>query len=936
MTFQSPLSREVLLRLQEHESFFAWLRDAKDRDPALRPRLAAADAVTEREVIPDREIRVSLVTPIDDNSNPADGRIYLKDTFTYDIVERRLKNYSFEWSGKALPEVWEKVQRWRNAAPLDLQSPEVQAFARDVIAFHGRPLKSFVYRALKTQQAYLQKGYDEMRRLQPGWTIKFKDPQTHFRVAKKEDDLLIEFNFVMDDDADPANGRMFWVEQFTVDPISGKMKSHHRDWRPARELSGELKKSHGEWEEALQKIPMHGVEEAQAFIQALLPDVLHKVPTYWNLPFEGITGRWAQEDRRSRRGTLEGLEILKAHWLERLPRMQSEAKGWWSRLKTAWKADEGSNELKPEALEALFQKAQALVRAEGGEGPLEAFSRLELNRGEKAWAKALESDRVSQWIDAASQEIAGLRANQMLHVAREVFMEGGDFRSAAFLLGQMEKNDKIQAMPEVRAEIGRLQKLMKGRGTVGSLLEHRLPRFGEQIAEFAPFMAMMAAPVVGMVGESLLLAGIGRSLAGSAVAFGTGITLEAATFAAAKDFFASFTQDPAELWSWKRWVEETAALLPFFSLTRFAQGGVSAFAVGGGAGIGRRGRGARARDWDWEFPVGPTGRVLTLDRPTLSRNGRNLIAGLHPLAGLGAVLGADAISRSGKWWSPDSGDPSDGGGAFNFLVMYAQAVFGARLSNGLLHGRPAAFLAEVQLRSGAASATQDGIARLFREDGPPASQLPRSVRPYREALRELYGPEKVLEVGGQFSSLFGKFPKIKTVFTPDRLRVENAGEQMAVFDAARVFLEKANPFLPGQSVTDALETIQSIQTARRMFSNPTLEQVEAVLQRDGETLQTLFGNEAEQGAVHFAGLFRNFSALLTAGSPESSSFSPERLAAATPGEYLELWTQAMASQPSRLTEEMVRLEAQRVVEALTILAEKNPSLTEAPRASLEA
>jgi hypothetical protein len=44
----------------------------------------------------------------------------------------------------------------------------------------------------------------------------------------------------------------------------------------------------------------------------------------------------------------------------------------------------------------------------------------------------------------------------------------------------------------------------------------------------------------------------------------------------------------------------------------------------------------------------------------------------------------------------------------------------------------------------------------------------------------------------------------------------------------------------------------------------------------------------------------------------------------------------MASQPSRLTEEMVRLEAQRVVEALTILAEKNPSLTEAPRASLEA
>ena len=230
------LSPEARALLREHTDFFAPLVEVHQlAEVPLRIQGKDAEARTETKVLPNGDREVVWIYPIDDNADPGDGRLYLRDSFSFDPSERVLKNFRREIDGAAgLSGEWENYLKQHRlavaAAAWRVGDPRVEGFARQVATGFSRPmvgedgaLSDALHEAFFRQADYLRRAGDLARRWRPDWKLKAGDPQSHYVLIPRGRELEILLTLAVDVDGDPEQDRIFLRERFLVDTASGAL-----------------------------------------------------------------------------------------------------------------------------------------------------------------------------------------------------------------------------------------------------------------------------------------------------------------------------------------------------------------------------------------------------------------------------------------------------------------------------------------------------------------------------------------------------------------------------------------------------------------------------------------------------------------------------------------------------------------------------------------
>ncbi len=709
-TFQ--LSRETKRLLGENIDFFDSLKPTS-QELGLGLKGGDAEAHTEAEVLAGGDVQVTFVFPIDNNSDPADGRIYLKDSFVFDPKEQELKNYQrhFELKGDAQnnPQWKEWAAKYRAklpSDPLESLNPRVKDFALLVARSYSRPITNAVREALKGQADYLKKVLLASSAEGLGFNLKLGDPQAHYHLVRQGDKLEITLGFPLDTDADPANGRVFFSDTFSLDMKSRRLEKVTRDWRVAPEVNGEIREQLQATVDRLNKQASPTVEEAQPYLQAVIKELLKppekdaaassaatlepfetkSLPQDYQSPLTRKARRKTAAESAGAQIALEALTVLTE---EQLERRVAKSRGWLSAA-----ALEESQE--KHLLAGFIAKAQEAAKQNPAAGLETILLSLTLDESEEALRKQLLADPLYQRLQAISREPNDeVRSACLITFAREDLMKKeGLGQTAMFLAG------KLSSHPTAGREANRLVTLVNGTGTTGTKVEFLLPHLLEELGSPGMIAAMMVAPFAGATAESIGL-GIanvlykGEKVGGLAIrtASGLGIAAEGAGFTTMHKAIDSATHDPRQVFS--TWGKETASAILLFGLMRLAHG--SAAWLGGKAAKGHFGEWAADLNPSLEFAVAPTGRVVIPARAyNLSSAGQTAVGALNHLGGVGSMYAANHYSQ--KWgWTPKNSQ-GIAGNLFDAVLSYTHAMVGFRIANGLSGGRLHPEIADVRLR----------------------------------------------------------------------------------------------------------------------------------------------------------------------------------------------------------------------------------------------
>ncbi len=729
------LSRETKEVVRENIGFFDTVKEL-GQETKLGLKGNDLETRTEVQTRADGSVEVTFVYPIDDNDKPQDGRLYLKDQFVFDSKERKLTDFKrrFELApGAPADPKWaewaKKYQQAADAKPLALDDPKLQNFAMLVGRSYSRPLNSELKKAFRDQIGYLTKAGQAAQTLLPDWMLKLGDVQAHFSVVRREKELHVTVTIPIDDDADPANGRIFFHDRFTLDSGDLKLKKMERTWSVAPEVAGAPLARLEAVIKRLNAMADPAQEEAEKYIAGLGKALPLKeepagethLPETWKSGFPpGYQAPLAKraEKRKAQlaaqnQGREFGLNIAYAYASDALAKRHDDSKGWLSFGPTV------RLEAEKQLIDSIFQKAAKQLEASPSGSVSQLLRGLALNPEESRVLEGILGDSTFQKIDSASAEPdSALRSHGLLVIAREDLLKKG-YGNAAVATAEGVKSlaggawkTSENALQWILPEADRDLDFAGGKGSIGTKLEYLAPMFIEQTTKPSMLFAMLGSGLLGPVSELGALKFLSRfGAVGKVGRFGShlaGIGGEAAAFTTLHKFGDSFYNNPDKVWT--HWGSETVSAMLLFGGMRLAHGAAGWTSVkmsegrlgtvfGGKVPSGTPGLPAPA------FASSPTGRIymsqlppseLAASVPMLTRWGNRATATLNHGGAIFTMYGAGGMSR--VLGLQPANDQGLGGHFFDATVMYTQALVGFRLADGLVSGRFQPQVAEMKLR----------------------------------------------------------------------------------------------------------------------------------------------------------------------------------------------------------------------------------------------
>ncbi|MCC7343375.1 MAG: hypothetical protein IT573_00450, partial [Deltaproteobacteria bacterium] len=720
------LSQETFELLKKNRDFYESLFDLqKKKESPLLPKATDSESRTESKVRDNGDVEVSLVLPVDDDGEAANGRLYVRDTFVFDASERVLKSYqrSFEHNGKGGDE-WKgwlaKYQTLAGGAGRGATDPVVQKFAHRVARSYGRAIVDDdantlpeIKAAFEKERRLLKTTNQQVLDLNAGLEFKIKDKLNFYNLAWRDGKLEVTLQLSVDDDADATNGRILLRDKYTLNAETLAFEGYERAWKLAPGAEGDAR-----LQAVLKKLQAGAkppTEEAEAFIQALLPALLPKAEPDGSAVLALLgAGKTLPKDYRSplaRRGQgdPEGLKAaaqssLEAMYVvaqEQVMKRYDESQGW---LHFGASVDQ----VKEKGLvEGLFQKAKTASEKNPGVHPFALFQKLELSAEETALRDRLLGDKLMQEFDALAQEPdAALRGKSLALLAQQkLLIDAGMGESAMFLAEQLKKEPATQRVGED------ILAVVQGKGDFGQKVGYVLPLFCKEVSKPSMLLGMAAAPFMGTAFElgGLKLAAwaydakkisdIGRGAKlGAAV---LGMTGEAVGFTAIHRGFERMHHGGDKAWN-GAWQEIVSATLMFggMRLTHGMTGLATARMAEGawGAKLGYRFgeaqfAGALGRSPTGRFFFDGAAQAAGKGIPTLTTSGKALSGTMNHLGGILTMQASGALSR--KLGLMPENNQSFGANFFDATVMYTQAMVGSHAANlasgGSLHRNLGAF-----------------------------------------------------------------------------------------------------------------------------------------------------------------------------------------------------------------------------------------------------
>lgn len=282
----SALSQETRDLLRDNKSFFEAVSNLGDKT-GIKIQGKDAEARTEVEVLADGNVAVSFVYPVDDNPSSDDGRIYLRDTFTYDPSQKKLNGYKrdFQYNGRGEDkEGWQRrLAAYRTAALPDDQ--KLQAFAMLVARTFSRPFSAEHIAIFGKNKGETQQFGTLIAATQAeGLALRVKDPRSHYAVFHRGLTTEVVFSYVAEDPEGKKSGHLLVQDKFSFNGNTGEWVGYERT---AKVGAGSSDSEY--WEGKAKKIAAAekpSAETAKAFIQSFLPDLLTKIPQPASTPAE--------------------------------------------------------------------------------------------------------------------------------------------------------------------------------------------------------------------------------------------------------------------------------------------------------------------------------------------------------------------------------------------------------------------------------------------------------------------------------------------------------------------------------------------------------------------------------------------------------------------------------------------------------------------------
>lgn len=733
------LTPETRKLFPEHEYFYASILDLYHRKQSpLVLKARDPEARTEVEVLGNGDVEVTLVIPLDDDDRVEDGRLYVKDKFTFDPTHKVLKSYrrDFESNDQGDSAVWlarlGKYQELLQKRP-KINDSEVQSFGLAVARSYGLPFVDGSEQTLPKFKAAFQREHRYLDSLDAkvrqagekqgieGLRLRIKDKENHYQVFRHpEGRVELLLNLAIDRDGAGENGRIWLKERFEF--RDAKLSSFSREW--AVDPRSELKAGAAAVLASLKEEGFSDREETRAFAESLYPELVPQAaPDPQSLRPLLIAGvQPAGESVFKTRKNIgpealpiqnQILEVALNLASEDLAKRADEAEGLLSFQGKVELRSEGSD------LASLFEKLKSAAEKSPGESLDRLLTGLDLNPGEAVQRQGLQEFPAIQELMALGQEKnSNLRERELLRIA-ETLLEKGYAGSALLISDGLKGNAKL------RPRASRLSDLAQGKGDFGYRAEASFRHLHQEWTKPSMLVGMMAAPLGGVAVEAGILRGarwlydigkiqrMGNSVKLGASAFG--MLGEAAAFTAVHRTYERMGHGSATAWHGAG-NEILSSLLLFGAMRATHAGGTWAssrmaegkfnFSLGG-------------RDFRFGNRLGtelhssgfavttPTGRLLlgnpwvpaaTVGTPSLSALGNFSSALIQHLGGIGAM-------RVASWASQQFGMAPMGsqgsGNIFDSLLSYVQAIFGFKLANKATMGRLQPALGEAKMRTGA-------------------------------------------------------------------------------------------------------------------------------------------------------------------------------------------------------------------------------------------
>ncbi len=739
----TPDTRNLLNNSVEFfESLFPVLQHSK-----LKLKSLDLEARTEVNTLPSGEVEVAFHYPIDNNDRAADGRIFLTDRFIFSATEEQVLGFQryFSFNGQGRDgrrwEAWtaELNEVAKNSAAQDSFRKLAKDFAVKVARSYSHPITLEVLDGFRGQVPYLERATLPARMQNPEYLLKVRDPQAHFNILRRGDELEVVLSLPIDDDADPPNGRVFFHDRFVLDAKTHELKSFKRSWTVAPEVEPELKKVLEEWAAQLTDAPSQ--QEANSFIQALLPTLLAapgdleapvpikgpSLPVSYRSPFQARAAALKNHSMQLQLATLEGLELMRLIAHEKLQKDDDARRAWFSGK------DGMVTPAVQERLQMLFQKALRAAEKRPDASPFDVLSELRLEGVEARLRQQILSDPLMLQVEQISREPdPAFRGRMQFHLAREIL-----FRKYGLVQSSMALAEQLKAQPEVQGKARSFLAAITGQGGFGERFELLLDSAAEQVASPSMLVAMMGAGFAGTGAELLGLKYLGQWggwVWGAASVLGIGG--EAVAFTGLHKIGDSFLQNPRKVWG--SFGPEVLSGMLMFGALRLTHAG-SAW-VGGKLLTAKPSLGRRApADLETTLAVSPLGRV------SLPQLAWEMEHGVHQLLPAGKIIlgaarhggsiGAMAFSHAASvklGLVPADPNATLGSSLWNAGVMYIQGLAGFHLAHRLSGGRLGPMLAEARVRL-----SQEEFRQRFAQlkaPPPPPTEEPTSpgFKPFKE------------------------------------------------------------------------------------------------------------------------------------------------------------------------------------------------------------
>lgn len=728
------LSPETYELLKKHRDFYkSVIQLQEDGQSPLVPKATDAESHTEFKTLDNDEREITIVLPVDDDSLPENGRIYLRDRFVFDPLERRLISFqrSFEHNGTGGPEWKEWLARYRATtdATLDENSPQTLTFAKNVALSSGRPLTDENANTLPNIKAALSREIDllatvqqQISDLNQGFTLKVKDRLNYFNIVRRNSELEITLQIAIDDDASAANGRILMRDKFKLDANTLAYLGLERTWSLSPEAT-----TNPRFQIALESLksrPKPDAKEAERFVRSLLPEILpegvpespsplSQLSRSLNIPagYRSPIGRRGMASKSERKhATQLALEAMHAVAVEQAYQNQEQDQNLEEKLRE---------------LHLFFQGLTETASNHPELSPFELMTQFPLTNGPLRLRQGLLADATMQEIDALSSETdPQLRVTSYLNIVKRGSSGQAELNPTAALLAPLQ-----QLEPQSQAEIDTLMARARGNVEFGKKLELVLSRFVHEVTKPSMLLGMAAAPLLGGIFELGALKLVRPFLATEKLAplfkiqaAYLGILGESLGFS----IIHRGLENPRGNHAWNGLKEEILSSQLLFGAMRLAHYGAgwATSQMAEGAWGSRLGALAHAAETPAQMLTMPNGRVLLnegvfsspIGIPTLTREGEALSGAMNHLGGIFAMQASTALSRKGRLMPAQ--DQGFGMDLFDAAILYTQALVGARLahstSGGLIHRQ----LAKLNV----------GIENLQRGIVIPSTPLPMGVK----------------------------------------------------------------------------------------------------------------------------------------------------------------------------------------------------------------